>query len=137
MPERKLQDLLQAILRDDLVVEPQYYITDVRSFEEAGVPSEERGLVVTMSDGSEFEITIVRRRAATTSGFEGDALTTPGISPSSVPGAPSATTRDVPPRSGDAPPDATRNVEGMSPEGSRRSEGMGPEGTRRPKRKLR
>ena len=62
MPEKKLQDLLQVILRDDLVVEPQYYITDVRTFEEAGVPSEERGLVVTMSDGSEFQITIVRSR---------------------------------------------------------------------------
>ena len=135
MPERKLQDLLQAILRDDLVVEPQYYITDVRSFEEAGVPSEQRGLVVTMSDSSEFEITIVRRRAAT--GFESEALAAPGTTPSSVSGAPSATTKDVPPRSGDAPLDATRNVEGMSPEGSRRSEGMGPDGTRRPKRKPR
>jgi hypothetical protein len=136
MPERKLQDLLQAILRDDLVVEPQYYITEVRTFEEAGVPSEERGLVVTMSDGSEFEITIVRRRVAT-SDFESEALAEPGTTPSSEPGAPSATTRDVPPRSGDTPPDATRNVEGMSPEVSRRSEGLSPEGTRRPKRKLR
>jgi hypothetical protein len=123
MPEKKLQDLLQVILRDDLVVEPQYYITDVRTFEEAGVPSEQRGLVVTMSDGSEFEITIVRRRAAT--GFESEALAAPGTTPSSVPGAPSATTRDVPPRSGGAPPDTTRNVEGMNPEGAGR-----------PKRKL-
>ena len=54
MLDKKLQDLLQVILRDDLEVEPQYYITDVRSFEEAGVPSEERDLVVTMSDSSEF-----------------------------------------------------------------------------------
>ena len=54
MLEKKLQDLLQVILRDELEVEPQYYITDVRSLEEAGVPSEERGLVVTMSDSSEF-----------------------------------------------------------------------------------
>ena len=63
MPEKKLQDLLQVILRDDLEVEPQYYITDVRTFEEARVPSEERGLVVTMSDSSEFQITIARRHA--------------------------------------------------------------------------
>jgi hypothetical protein len=118
MPEKKLQDLLQVILRDDLVVEPQYYITEVSTFEEAGVPSEQRGLVVTMSDGSEFEITIVRRRAAT--GFESEVLATPGTTPSSVPGAPSATTRDVPPRSGDAPPDTTSNVEGMNPEGAGR-----------------
>ena len=63
MLDKKLQDLLQVILRDDLEVEPHYYITDVRSLEETGVPSEERGLVVTMSDGSEFQITISRRRA--------------------------------------------------------------------------
>ena len=80
-----------------LLREPQYYITDVRSLEEAGVPSEERGLVVTMSDGSEFQITIARRAAT---GFESETLAAPGTSPSSVPGAPTATTRDVPPRSG-------------------------------------
>ncbi len=85
MPEQKLQDLLQVILRDDLVVEPQYYITDVRTFEEAEVPGEKRSLVVTMSDGSEFHITIVRRRDAT--GFESEAGT-----------APSATARDISPR---------------------------------------
>ncbi len=63
MPERRFQELLQAILRDDLEVEPRYYITSVRTFEEAGVPNEDtRGLVVTMSDGSEFQITIVRSR---------------------------------------------------------------------------
>jgi hypothetical protein len=62
MPEKKLQDLLQAILRDDLEVEPRYYITSVQTFEEAGVPTEDRGLVVTMSDGSQFQITIVMSR---------------------------------------------------------------------------
>ena len=62
MPEKRFQDLLQTILRDDLEVEPRYYITSVRTFEEAGVPSEDKGLVVTMSDGSEIQITIVRSR---------------------------------------------------------------------------
>ena len=62
MPEKKLQDLLQTILRDDLEVEPRYYITSVRTFEEAGVPAEDRGLLVTMSDGSEYRITIVKSR---------------------------------------------------------------------------
>ncbi len=62
MPEKKFQDLIQTILRDDLEVEPSYYITSVRTFEEAGVPGEERGLVITMADGSEFRITIVRSR---------------------------------------------------------------------------
>jgi hypothetical protein len=107
-------------LRDDLVVEPQYYITDVRTFEQAGVPSEERGLIVTMSDGSEFQITIVRRAAT---GSESGTLAAPGTSPSSVPGALSSTMGDVPPRSGDAPPDAARTVEGMRPEGARRPKG--------------
>ena len=63
MPE-KFQNLLQTILHDDLEVEPRYYITNVQTFEEAGVPSEERGLIVTMSDGSEYQITIVKRREA-------------------------------------------------------------------------
>jgi hypothetical protein len=62
LPEKKLQDLLQAILRDDLEVEPRYYITGVRTFEEAGVPSEDRGLVVTMSDGSEFYLKIFKSK---------------------------------------------------------------------------
>jgi len=62
LPEKKLQDLLQTILCDDLEVEPRYYITSVRTFEEAGVPGEDRGLVITMADGSEFRITIVRSR---------------------------------------------------------------------------
>ncbi len=62
MPEKKLQDLLQTILRDDLEVEPRYYITSVRTFEEAGAPTEDRGLLVAMSDGSEYRITIVKSR---------------------------------------------------------------------------
>jgi hypothetical protein len=60
LPEKRFQDLLQAILRDDLEVEPRYYITSVRTFEEAGVPTEDRGLVVKMSDGSEYRVTIVK-----------------------------------------------------------------------------
>jgi hypothetical protein len=63
LPE-KFQNLLQAILHDDLEVEPQYYIKSVRTFEEAGVPSEDRGLVVTMSDGSEYQIIIVKSRGS-------------------------------------------------------------------------
>jgi hypothetical protein len=62
VPEKKLQDLLQTILRDDLEVEPRYYITSVRTFEETSVPTEDRGLLVTMSDGSEYRITIVKSR---------------------------------------------------------------------------
>jgi hypothetical protein len=47
VPEKKLQDLLQTILRDDLEVEPRYYITSVRTFEEASVPTDYRGLLST------------------------------------------------------------------------------------------
>ena len=60
LPEKQLQDLLQAILRDDLEVEPSYYIAKVRTFEEAGVPTEKKGLVVTMSNGSEYQVTIAK-----------------------------------------------------------------------------
>ena len=62
MPEKKFQDLLQAILRDDLEAEPSYYIIKVQTFTEAGVPTEDRGLVVTVSDGSEYQVTIAETR---------------------------------------------------------------------------
>lgn len=53
MPEKRFQDLLEAIVRDDLEVKPSYYITWVQACEEAGVPTEDGGLVVTISDASE------------------------------------------------------------------------------------
>ena len=62
MPERKFEKLLQVILRDDLAAEPSYYVSRVQTFEEAGVPTEDRGLVVTMVDGSEYRIAIVQGR---------------------------------------------------------------------------
>jgi hypothetical protein len=37
-------------------------IIRVQIFEEAGVPTEDRGLVVTMADGSEYRIVIVESR---------------------------------------------------------------------------
>ena len=64
LPEKKFQDLLQAILRDDLAAEPLYYITRVQTFEEAGVPTEDAGLVVTMSNGSEYQVTIAESRGS-------------------------------------------------------------------------
>ena len=64
LPEKKFQDLLQAILRDDLAAEPSYYITRVQTFEEAGVPTEDVGLVVTMSNGSEYQVTIAENRGS-------------------------------------------------------------------------
>jgi hypothetical protein len=59
LPER-FQNLLQTILRDDLEVEPRYYITSVRTFKEAGVSDEDAGLVVTMADGSKYYLPILR-----------------------------------------------------------------------------
>ncbi len=59
MPEKKLQNLLQAIF-DDLAAEPSYYITRVQTFEEARVLTEDRGLVVTMADGSEIKLLSLR-----------------------------------------------------------------------------
>jgi hypothetical protein len=49
LPEKKFQDLLQGILRDD-TAEPSHYRTRVQTFEEAGVLIKDRGLVMTMSD---------------------------------------------------------------------------------------
>jgi hypothetical protein len=66
LPEKKFQDLLQAILRDDLAAEPSYYITRVQTFEEAGVPAKDRGLVITMSDGSVYRVTISESRGTET-----------------------------------------------------------------------
>jgi hypothetical protein len=66
VPEKKFQDLLQAILRDDLAAEPSYYIARVQTFEEAGVAAKDRGLVITMSDGSEYQVTISESRGTET-----------------------------------------------------------------------
>ena len=45
---------------DDLAAEPSYYITRVQTFEEARVLAEDRGLVVTMFDGSEYQVLSLR-----------------------------------------------------------------------------
>ena len=62
MPTQKFEKLLQGILRDDLAAESSYYRRSVEPLEEAGVATEERGLVITMSDGSEYQIKIVASR---------------------------------------------------------------------------
>lgn len=68
MQEREIENLLKALLEGEAVVfwepyvEPEYAIEQVRTFEEAGVTTDSRGLVVTAGDGREFQVSIVRSR---------------------------------------------------------------------------
>ncbi len=59
LPEKKLQNLLQAIF-DDLAAEPSYYITRVQTFEEARVLTEDRGFVVTMAMAPSIKLLSLR-----------------------------------------------------------------------------
>jgi hypothetical protein len=45
---------------DDLAAEASYYISSVQTFEEVTVLTEDRGLVVTMSHGSEYKLLSLR-----------------------------------------------------------------------------
>ena len=67
MTEQELQDLLHALLTGEpialdnlLALGDENPIADVQTFEEAGVSSVDRGLVVRTREGSEFQIEIVR-----------------------------------------------------------------------------
>jgi hypothetical protein len=62
MTERELQDLLQALLIGLSVTaaDEDNPIESARTFEEAGIFTHDKGLVVTASGGREFQITIVR-----------------------------------------------------------------------------
>ena len=59
MNEIELETMLYELLQDrDEAPE----IAQAETFEEAGLLTDNRGLVVRTTDGSEFEITIVQRR---------------------------------------------------------------------------
>lgn len=59
MNENELETLLAEVLQDpDTAPE----IRRVETFEDAGLLTDNRGLVVRTADGGEFEITIVQRR---------------------------------------------------------------------------
>ena len=59
MNEIELETLMSEVLQDpDAAPE----IRRVETFEEAGLLTDNRGLVVRTTDGAEFEITIVQRR---------------------------------------------------------------------------
>ncbi len=57
MTDRKFESMLATVVHgaDDGV-------SRVETFEEAGILTRNRGLVVTFDDGSEFQLTIVRSR---------------------------------------------------------------------------
>jgi hypothetical protein len=58
-PEIELEDELRCSLMEGVMP-----VSEVRSFEEAGVLTYNRGVVVRLADGSEFQLTIVRSRQA-------------------------------------------------------------------------
>jgi hypothetical protein len=68
MTEQEFQDLLLALLTgetvafdDPLEMDARHLIEAVSTFEEAGVAFG-NGLVATLGDGSEFQVTLVRSR---------------------------------------------------------------------------
>jgi len=61
MDNKELTAALQEAL-DDLDVEDE--IRRVETFEEVGMLTNDTGLVITMQDGSEFQLTIVQSRRA-------------------------------------------------------------------------
>ena len=59
MNEIDIETMLDELLQDE---EAAPEITKVRTFEEAGVLTSNRGVVVRADDGSEFQISIVQSR---------------------------------------------------------------------------
>jgi hypothetical protein len=68
MSEQEFQDLLLALLTGEQVafdnpleMDARHLIEAVSTFEEVGV-AHDNGLVVTLGDGSEFQITLIKSR---------------------------------------------------------------------------
>jgi len=59
MNEIEMETLLYETLQDEEIV-PE--VASVRTFEEAGVLTGNRGVVVRCTDGAEFQVTIVQSR---------------------------------------------------------------------------
>ena len=65
MNEKGFTECLKAILDDGLDVNESFDPDGIRSvatFDDAGVLTMNKGLVVTMDDGAEFQLTIVQSR---------------------------------------------------------------------------
>jgi len=64
MNEQEIQDLLKDALYS--AGESEWVelgaVESIRSFEESGVLTDNKGLVITLTDGSEFQLTIVKSR---------------------------------------------------------------------------
>ncbi len=64
MDEYKMQDLLENALwgMGEIVLEDEERIRSIRSFEEVMLLTSNKGLVVQLVDGSEFQVTIVQTK---------------------------------------------------------------------------
>jgi hypothetical protein len=64
MDELEMQELLQESLAFGDEQTGEQHIKRILTFERAGLLTRNRGLVLTMADGSEFQITIVQSKLA-------------------------------------------------------------------------
>lgn len=62
LTEAELQENLHALLMGESIENTLLDGTSVRTFEDAGVMTYNKGLVIRTPDGSEFQLTIVRSR---------------------------------------------------------------------------
>jgi hypothetical protein len=68
MDEKEMQDALIGLLEDETMSdyftsgESEVDVRDIESFKDAGVLTNNAGIVLRLMDGSEFQITIVRSR---------------------------------------------------------------------------
>ena len=65
MTEKGFEACLQAVLNGECELNESFDpdgVQGVATFEDAGIMTRNRGLVVTMDDGEEFQVTIVRSR---------------------------------------------------------------------------
>lgn len=59
MDAKEFQDILYSILLEDEVYE---VIKSIRNFQDAGFLTNDKGLVIKLKDGSEFQVTIVQNK---------------------------------------------------------------------------
>ena len=68
MDEKEMQDALIRLLEDEAMSdyftagESEVDVRDIETFKDAGVLTNNAGIVLRLMDGSEFQITIVRSR---------------------------------------------------------------------------
>jgi hypothetical protein len=60
MNEQQIQDELRLMIEAVAIVEDSEWIDGVETFEEAGVMTNNKGLVIHTADGSTFQVTIVK-----------------------------------------------------------------------------